>query len=196
MKNPHEDNQDQLIEGYIKGEAREIFIITGWIEKVVNNYIWGFQDFSEDIIQDVRLKIYVNLKQNRFRKASRLKTYVYRIAKYTCIDFLRKSYHQGTDYDAELTGIAEDGDASDAMIKREKEAIAKIILEELAVMCRETLQLVFIERLSYNEIGAILNIAEGTVKSRVSRCIEKAMQLKAKYWNDSKKEPTVRLKSS
>jgi RNA polymerase sigma-70 factor (ECF subfamily) len=195
LKNPDPENQDKLIEGYVNGEAREFYIITGWIEKVVNNYNWGLKDFSEDIIQDVRLKIYLNLKQNKFHKSSQLKTYVYRIAKYTCIDFIRKSYNQLVKNDADITGIAEEGDASDGMVKKEKENIAQTILDELAAMCRETLQLVFVERLSYIEISTLLNIAEGTVKSRVSRCMEKAMQLKDKYWNDLKTDTTIRIKS-
>lgn len=195
MKSFDQENQDKLIEGYIKGEAREFFIITGWIEKVVHNFNWGLKAYSEDIIQDVRLKIYVNLKQNRFQNASLLKTYVYRIAKYTCIDFLRKSYKQQVTTNNDLIGHVEEDDAFHGMIKKEKEKIVQIILEELAVMCRETLQLVFVERLSYGEISALLNIAEGTVKSRVSRCIGKALQLKEKYWNDLRTDSTVRIKS-
>jgi RNA polymerase sigma factor (sigma-70 family) len=193
MESPDQENQNKLIEGYIKGEAREFFIITGWIEKVVSNFNWGLKDYNEDIIQDVRLKIYENLKENRFHSASMLKTYVYRVAKYTCIDFLRKSYNRLEINTTDFAENIEEEDASDRMIKEEKERIAQTILEELADMCRETLQLVFVEKLSYNEISAILNIAEGTVKSRVSRCIGKAVQLKEKYWNDLKHGTTIRI---
>jgi RNA polymerase sigma factor (sigma-70 family) len=191
MKNPDQENQNKLIEGYIRGDAREFFIITGWIEKVVSNFNWGLKDYSEDIVQDVRLKIYENLKENRFHKASMLKTYVFRIAKYTCIDFLRKSYNKQVTYTADLIEDIDEEDASDGMIRQERERIVQTILEELAEMCRETLQLVFVERLSYNEISTILNVAEGTVKSRVSRCIGKAVQLKEKYWNDLKPGTTI-----
>ena len=76
---------------------------------------------------------------------------------------------------------------------KEKDKVIQRIFDELADICRETLQLVFMERLSYSEISIILNIAEGTVKSRVSRCLEKAKILKEKYWNDSKSETTINL---
>jgi RNA polymerase sigma-70 factor (ECF subfamily) len=195
MKNPDPENLNQLINGYIKGEAREFYIITGWIEDVVSNFNWGLKEYTEDIIQDVRLKVYLNLKQNRFHKASLLKTYVYRIAKYTCIDFLRKSHHLSIIRDADISGLVEDGDASHEVIEKEKEEIAQTILKELAEVCREILQLVFVERLHYSEISSILNIAEGTVKSRVSRCTGKALQLKEKYWNDLKTDTTVKIQS-
>jgi RNA polymerase sigma-70 factor, ECF subfamily len=192
MRNPDHEDQNKLIEGYIKGEAREFYIITRWIESVVRNYEWGLKDFSEDIIQDVRLKVYLNLKQNLFQKTSLLKTYVYRIAKYTCIDYLRKSYPQRLSDETDLIADDENLDASEVMIKKEKEEIIQNILNNLAAICHETLQLVFIERLSYHEVGHYLNIAEGTVKSRVSRCIGKALQLKKKYWNDLRTETTIR----
>ncbi|MBN1415672.1 MAG: hypothetical protein JW973_11275, partial [Bacteroidales bacterium] len=64
-------------------------------------------------------------------------------------------------------------------------------LKEIAEPCREILRLVFGEKLSYRMISKLLNIAEGTVKSRVSRCISKAIELKEKYWNDSKTRSTV-----
>lgn len=194
MKKPDQKSQDKLIEGYIKGEAKEFFIVTNWIEQVAGNYHWGLKDYYEDILQEVRLKIYVNLKQNKFRRASNLKTYVCRIAKYTCIDYIRKTYKQQSG-DVDLIGISEDDNTLDKMILKEKEAVFTIILKEIAEMCREMLNMVFVEKLSYNEISTVLNIAEGTVKSRVSRCIEKAVKLKEKYWNDRKERTTIKLKS-
>jgi len=156
----------------------------------VNHYSWGLNYFSEDIIQEVRLKVFVNLKDTNFRKSAQLKTYVYRIAKYTCIDFLRKA-KAGTVENLDSLEIAEKNDALGDLISREKENILKTILKEIAEPCREILRLVFGEKLPYGMISKLLNIAEGTVKSRVSRCISKAIELKEKYWNDSKTRSTV-----
>ena len=194
MKDPDQKNQYQLIEGYIKGKAHAFFVITNWIEQAVNNYHWGLNEYYEDIMQDVRLKVYINLKQNKFRKNSSLKTYVYRIAKYTCIDYIRKTYKQQQKTD-DINNTEESNNALDQMIDLEKETVFRTILQEIATMCREMLQLVFIERLSYSEISLILNIAEGTVKSRVSRCLKKAVQLKEKYWNNMETNTTIKIKS-
>jgi len=189
MKDSYQSDQKKLIEGYIKGSAREFFIVTNWIDQVVNHYSWGLRDFSEDIVQDVRLKLYMNLKHNKFRSASQLKTYVYRIAKYTCIDFLRKKMNQSA-YEPDSSAIEANGNPLEDIIENEKKVILQRILNELASMCREMLELVLGEKQSYNEIGKILNIAEGTVKSRVSRCIKKAIELREKYWNDSQTNTT------
>ena len=194
MKDPDQKYQHQLIEGYIKGKANAFFIITNWIEKVVSNYHWGLNEFYEDIMQDVRLKVYINLKQNKFRRNSSLKTYVCRIAKYTCIDYIRKTHKQQPDSN-EIDNAEESNNVLDQIIDREKETVIQTILKEIATMCREMLQLVFMERMSYSEISVILNIAEGTVKSRVSRCLKKAVQLKEKYWNNVGTNTTIKIKS-
>ena len=191
MKNSDPEEQDNIIRGYLQGEAREFYRITNWIEQVVNHYSWGLNYYSEDIIQEVRLKVFVSLKDDKFRKSSQLKTYVYRIAKYTCIDFLRKSKTNTTE-NIDSLEITEKNDALGDLISKEKASILLTILKEIAEPCREILRLVFGERLSYKMIGTLLNIAEGTVKSRVSRCVSKATEIKEKYWNDSKTSSTVK----
>ena len=191
MKKPDQKLQNEIIQGYIKGNTREFFIVTNWIDQVVDNFSWVLKDFREDIVQEVRLKVFVNLKENKFRKASQLKTYVYRIAKYTCIDYLRKTYTH-SESDLETEDIKDEDNALNRMIHVEKEKIINLILNEIAEMCREVLEMVFREKLSYNEISIIMNIAEGTVKSRVSRCIKKAIELKNKYWNEPKNNTTIK----
>lgn len=191
MKNPDQKGQNAIIQGYIKGNTREFFIITNWIDQVVDNFRWALKDFREDIVQEVRLKVYINLKENKFRKVSQLRTYVCRIAKYTCIDYLRKTYtHSESDLESE--DIKDEDNALDRMIHVEKEKLINIILNEIAEMCREVLEMVFREKLSYNEISIIMNVAEGTVKSRVSRCIKKAIELKDKYWNEPQTNTTIK----
>ncbi len=194
MKKPDQKYQNQIIDGYLRGETREFITVTSWIEDVVRNYRWGLQKFHEDIIQDIRLKVYVCLKNNNFRRASNLKTYIYRIAKYTCIDFIRKTYKRESDT-VDLNDTADSDNALDHMISREKQELFQEIMQKIEEMCRQMLNLVFIEKLPYREISVLLNIAEGTVKSRVSRCMEKVIRLKEKYWNDFSVKTTVHIKS-
>lgn len=180
MLNINSEDNEKLIEGYLKGQQREYFEITSWIATVVKNDYWSLKDYWDDIIQDVRMKLYINLKQKKFRYTSSLKTYVCRMAKYTCIDYLRRKYH-----DREVTidsvDVKEEEETFATLIRKEQEQIFRQIFLELPEKCREILQVVFVEKLSYKEISSQLGIAEGTVKSRVSRCIEKAIQLRKKF---------------
>jgi len=174
------EDDKKLIEGYLKGQQREFFEITSWISTVVKNEYWGLKEYWDDIIQDVRMKLYINLKGEKFRYTSSLKTYVYRIAKYTCIDYLRRKY-RAEEVSTDFIELEEEKDAFAALLQKEQQQIVRQIFFELSETCRKILQMVFVEKLSYKEISSRLNIAEGTVKSRVSRCIEKAIQLRKKF---------------
>jgi len=44
------------------------------------------------------------------------------------------------------------------------------VLAGLPPDCRELLRMVFVDRLSYREIGLKLGISEGAIKTRVHRC--------------------------
>lgn len=169
-----------LIQGYLKGNQREFLIISNWINLVVKNEYWGLKDYWADIIQDVRMKVYINLEQKKFRQSSKLKTYVFRIAKYTCIDYLRRKYRT-EEVSIENTEIADDKDQFKSLVRKEQEHLLRQIFIQLTQTCRQILKMAFIQKLSYKKIASLLGIAEGTVKSRVARCIEKAIQLRAEF---------------
>ena len=174
-------DDEKRIEGYLNGNQNAFFEISGWIETVVKNGYWGLNNDWADIIQDVRTKLYVNLKFDKFHFSSSLKTYVFRIAKYTCIDYLRKKYRSDKKEEAP-DRKAEKSDQLASVIESEERQILRQILNTMKDQCRKILKMVFLEELPYRKIGAQLHIAEGTVKSRVSRCIQKAIQLRRRYY--------------
>ncbi len=172
-------NDKILIRGYLNGSQKEFFEISSWISTVVKNDYWGLKDHWADIVQDVRMKLYINLKQKSFRHSSSLKTYVYRVAKYTCIDYLRKKYRT-ENVDIDTVEIEDQSNNFTSFVQKEQREILRTIFTKLSERCRKTLKLVFLEKLSYKKIASQLKIAEGTVKSRVSRCIEDAIKWRKK----------------
>ena len=147
---------------------------------VVRNDYWSLKDHWEDILQDVRTKLYINLKHQYFRKQSCLKTYVCRVAKYTCIDYLRKQY-RANPVNLDHVQLADPKDPYESLLLSERQHIIRRIFLGLTEQCRKTLSLVFLEKQHYKSIGETLGIAEGTVKSRVSRCLEKAIELRERF---------------
>jgi len=168
------------IEGYLKGNQREFFEITSWIMVIVKNEYWGLKDHWADIIQDIRMKLFINLQQKKLRDTSSLKTYVYRISKYTCIDYLRKKYRTEV-LNIGNVEVEDPNNNFSSLIENERKQILRRIIFKMTEKCRKTLELVFIEKLTYKKIGSLLHIAEGTVKSRVSRCIQEAIRLREKF---------------
>ncbi|MEC0406415.1 RNA polymerase sigma factor SigW [Bacillus velezensis] len=131
---------------------------------------------AEDIAQEAFIRAYVNI--DSFDINRKFSTWLYRIATNLTIDRIRK---KKPDYylDAEVAGaegltmysqIAADGVLpDDAVLSLElSDTIQKKILK-LPDKYRTVIVLKYIDELSLIEIGEILNIPVGTVKTRIHR---------------------------
>ena len=149
----------------------------------------GRRDEAEDMAQEVFVQVFKAV--GTFRGESKLSTWVYRIAVNLCknrIKYLSRR-HEGAQQ--ELEPVAERAPLSQAKgvtfgdVARpdhlvegfQLETIVKHSIAEIDADFREVLVLRDVEDLSYEEIGEITGLAEGTVKSRIHRA--RAM-LKAK----------------
>lgn len=130
-------------------------------------------DNIEDVVQDVFIKAYQNIKS--FDSKLRFSPWIYRIAHNTYINAIKKSLINPIylfDFDTLLSHtVVEDP------IIREKEAkeIKELVDKSLSLIepkYREILILYYIEELSYKEISDILYIPIGTVGVRIMRAKE------------------------
>ena len=162
-----------MIAGFLAGRKREYRTISSWISKVVKLNSWGLEEYSDDITQDVLLKLYGNLQENRFEFAASLKTYVYRIAKFTCIEYLRK-HSSRRKRESQLTEMpGNDNPERDMMNKEERKTLWRVY-RLMSAECRQLWKMIFWENLSYSQVAERVGIKEGTVKSRFARCKQKA----------------------
>jgi RNA polymerase sigma-70 factor, ECF subfamily len=162
---------ERLADDFLRGERTAIRTIDRWIERVLSDGFVSLRDQRDDLRQEVRLRVFTNLRAGRFRGHSQLRTYVHRIAKNTCIDLERRTYRQRerglapSETDTGAGGALEPAPDSAELLVR--------LLGGLAEPDLRLIELVFIERLSYSEIAAVLGVSEGTVKSRVFRFRER-----------------------
>lgn len=133
---------------------------------------------APDVVQEVFLKIFRNV--GSFRGDSSLKTWIYRIAVNEARNQRRWfSRHRrqeiGLEADpGEVRGcqdwLADPGRSPyESALDRETEALIEQALAQVNPNFRAALVLREIEGLSYEEIGEILEISLGTVKSRILR---------------------------
>jgi len=171
----------RIIAGYLKGEARALAEVDGWINLVARNAKWNFGDELEDIAQDIRLTVLENFQNDKFRFRSSLKTYVLRIAKYTCIDHLRcrRKLLSIDDGGVEIASCQK-GPEEELHEKEQRDIFMKIF-QSLPRRCQDLWRMVFEEKLPYAQIAKRLIISEGTVKSRFARCKEKAIELRYEF---------------
>lgn len=174
-----------LVERVLGGDTNAFGIIVKNTENLVAKIV--FDTISndgdrKDIAQDIYLKAYQKLPSFKFQ--SKLSTWIAQISYNTCIDYLRKKKlllpektfeesESGTDSDMlDIINIAKgnfDRSADTFVIKKNVAGIVKEAIAKLPLMYKTLVTLYHNEELSYEEIGTITGLPEGTVKSYLFR---------------------------
>jgi len=174
-------NDTWLVEGLRNGtEAAYEALITEYQQPVYNLVTRLLNDTGEssDVVQEVFLKIF--RKIGAFRGDSSLKTWVYRIAVNEAYNYqrwfgrhrkqevgLEADDEGGMGYSHRLSDPAQS--PFDCAADRERRELVEAALARLNPIFRTVVVLRDIEELSYEEIAEILQVALGTVKSRILR---------------------------
>jgi len=127
-------------------------------------------DHIEDIVQDVFIKTYQNIRS--FDATRRFSPWIYRIAHNAFANALRKNHREPlmfVDFD---TFIAHPSYTEDPAKEEDRKNIKKLVesgLELLPNIYKEIIILYYIEDMSYQEIADILRVPVGTVGIRLRR---------------------------
>ena len=123
---------------------------------------------AEDIFQEVFIKVYKNLEN--FRDESDIKTWIIRITINTAKDYLKSAYSRKV---VPMMEFKEDQMVSDndfeEIENRDRDEQVKKTVMSLPEQYREVLLCVYYHDMSVADTAKSLGIAEGTVKSRLSR---------------------------
>lgn len=136
----------------------------------------GRVDQAEDLTQEVFIKVFRNLASYK-PDSGQFVTWVMSVGRNLLIDHYRQGKDDrvtiSTDEDEEFS-ILDTLPASQpsAQVELERDERARILrkaLDRLPPQLKEAVILRDLEELSYEEIGEILKVPEGTVKSRINR---------------------------
>lgn len=124
------------------------------------------------ILQDVWLKALRGIRS--LRDNDRLAPWLYSIARNTAMSHLRGRY---SDREESEQLVADEPDQQDAVEQFDDAELVHYGLQQIGIMEREALVLFFLQDLSIGEIAGVLEIPEGTVKSRLSRARRQLRQV-------------------
>jgi RNA polymerase sigma-70 factor (ECF subfamily) len=134
----------------------------------------GDRDEAEDASQETFLNLHRH--GHRFRREARFSTFVYRVAVNAALNRRRTLGRRRAHMDEYANGQAigqslpsTPRDPEDAFAGDEVKQRVQRCLQALPATLRAPVVLYDIEGLSYGEIAEVLEIAEGTVKSRIHR---------------------------
>ena len=186
-----EDNA--LIEKFKSGDEEGFEMLVKKYQNRVNNIIdslLGTGRYSDDIAQEVFIKVYKNL--GSFKKKAAFSTWLYRVAVNTSGDFLRWrtrrreiSFEERAADGVSLTEARERRPDEEAAA-RERERLIAAALETLSFAHRTVILLHDFEGLSHREIARIMRCSEGTIWSRLYYGREKLRRRLAKYFSNDK----------
>ena len=134
----------------------------------------GSDHQAQDVTQEVFLRVFRSLKNFRAGEGS-FTVWLGRLTRNLLIDNYRKSkLDRATDSIEERLPMIEESTAmsgrTDGMLAgREASELLQAGLQKLSPELRETVILRDLEELEYREIAQVLQVPEGTVKSRLNR---------------------------
>ena len=133
--------------------------------KIVKN-----REDAEEVAQDTFVKAYNAL--NDFKGDSKFSTWLYKIAYYRSLDYLKKNKRrvETTKIDiSEEYNIASLDDALDALEAKDRTEIIKHAIQQLPGEDSVLITLYYFETLSMNEISKVMGISPNTIKVRLFR---------------------------
>lgn len=145
-------------------------------------------DDAFDAAQEVFIRLYN--AAGGFRCESSLKTWLYRMCKNCAYDYMRKFYknravslavRDAEDDTSEDADIVSETTPEDEILRKERINAVRQAILKLPEDMRDVIVLRELEGLQYSEIAHILDISEGTVKSRISRARESLKKFLENY---------------
>lgn len=172
--------EQELVERAKKGDETAFEVLVTDNEKRIYNLcrrLTGSPEDAAELTQEAFLNAWRGL--GRFQGESSFSTWLYRLATNACIDFLRREKRRQNlsmtvslddEEEARQMELPDERYTPERELERTemRQAVAAG-LERLTPEHRQVLVMREINGLSYAEIGAVLGLEEGTVKSRIAR---------------------------
>src|SRR3989344_7350185 len=169
-----EEKTDEEITFQVQqGQAESFGLLVERYEKKMQRYarkfLFGY-DEAEDLVQEVFIKAYVNIKS--FDAGRKFSPWIYRIAHNEFINAIKRRGVESVslfDIDTFFPHLVSDDSADRKTNRREAKEIIDKGIGKLGPKYREVLALYYFEDLSYQEISEVLRLPVATIGVRLKR---------------------------
>ena len=178
------NTEREVINRILAGDTHSFRILIEDYQKLVSHIVYqlisNITD-REEIAQEVFIKVYKNLSGFEFK--SKFSTWIAKIAYNTSVNYLKKKkmlLYENTSFPGEsqnpdnplqtIESVSDKSDRPDQIIEdSDRNTIIHKTVESLPNLQKTIITLFHLDELSYTEIGEIMNLPEGTVKSYLFR---------------------------
>ncbi|MDE6549390.1 MAG: RNA polymerase sigma factor [Muribaculaceae bacterium] len=160
----------------VEREFKELITLeNATISRICFSYACSVAEF-EDLRQDALINIWRGM--HSFRGESSSKTWIYRVTVNSCLSTIRKqSRHRHESLDA-LYGLIDSDDSDKESIEQLHRVINTLDPDERAII------MMWLDELSYDEIGVAMGLNRNTIATRIRR-------IKEKITNEYKREELI-----
>jgi RNA polymerase sigma-70 factor (ECF subfamily) len=183
----------EIINRVLKGDRQCFSELVTRYQNYVFSLVLRFTENREDaeeISQDVFVKTYRSLAD--FRGDSKFSTWLYTIARTTCITFLRKKKLETTSIDNENTLLQlESKESSFKANVVEQKSRAAMVNEAIQLLTPDDAQIITLfykAEQSLEEIGKILGMEPNTIKVKLHRARQRLKKKMEKHFSDEVRE--------
>jgi len=182
-------NIEELLSKVKDGDHSAFEIIINDYRKLVIHIIFRMVTNTadrEDLFQDIFFKVYKNIKTFRFQ--AKFSTWIGKIAYNTCLNHIKKHRPEPVDQNV-INNFSQNPFSDTELLPDDLTTLKEITIQvhreidNLNYIYKTVLTLFHLEDMSYKEIGIIMNIPQGSVKSYLFRArkeLKKRLLLKFK----------------
>lgn len=128
------------------------------------------QEAALDAAQNVFLRVFQHGKNLEKMNDAQLRAWLYRVATNAALDLLRRSKRVLPTEDVAMDLAVDEAELPESVLMdKESRDTVRECVNQLPKLYREPVTLYYFSNLSYLEIAELLEVSEGTVKSRMSR---------------------------
>lgn len=153
--------------------------MVGWMRDVTKNHVWVEAISPDDVMADASEKLLCNLRDDKFRFGSSLKTYVQRITRYTIIDLVRSHKRAERLMTKDNFDVGEVETPHVIYEGMEEAFLFDRIISLVDEKCRELWRMILNDEMTYKAIAVKFGTTESAIKSQAVRCKEAAMKIHA-----------------
>lgn len=165
---PYREDSDQ--ERLLAGDPEVLGRVSRWVAEVITApKYWMLRAEWQDLHQETLARTIDSLRQQRFDACRELRPYVQGIARHAASERLRA--HLRMPLGDAPAGPITRSDAEKTVILTQ---LVRRVLDRASEECRELLLAYFVDQRTYAEIATEQEAPIGTIKSRLSRCLETA----------------------
>lgn len=168
----------EIVQRVIAGELDKYELIVNRYQAKLKRYITRLTNRPEevdDILQDVFIKVYKNLRQ--YNSKLKFSSWIYRICHNESINLIKSSWIQKITSIDYIFNLGYSDNTEEALDKQALKAQINLCLDKLAVKYKEPLVLHYYEDKSYEEISDILRIPIKTVGVLIFRARKQVKKL-------------------